>query len=90
MDAEIQPPLTKKFSNMGSHPPRDPNRNYIPFENPQDKCAVPTCPNFARAGCHFCKLHCEKIHEGLHENSKNIELEKLLDKYLKETAKNDR
>ena len=84
MKAEIKNPLMQKFSNAGDYPNKLPNKNYIPFENPRDKCSMLLCPNFSKT-CGLCDLHCRKIHKGKH--TKDKDLEELIDKYLKRNEK---
>lgn len=74
--------LIQKFSNSGNFPNQPPNRNYIPFENPRDKCKVPFCPNFAYENFDLCLLHCKKLHVFDHLKKKNITVENLIEKYL--------
>jgi hypothetical protein len=63
--------------------PKNPNKNYVPFDNPQVKCSVYLCPNFCTPICGLCELHCRKIHKGVHSKETKKELDELIDKYLK-------
>lgn len=79
--SEIKQPLTKRFSSMGGFPDRNPNRNYVPFDNPRRKCSVMLCPNFCTPRCGLCELHCRKIHKGRHNKETRKELDNLIKKY---------
>jgi len=71
------------FSNKMPNFPNNPNKNYIPFENPRRVCSVPHCPNFSTDFCGLCDFHCRKIHKGIHTKMETrIELERLIAKYL--------
>lgn len=78
--------VPNKHSSPTPEFPRNPNKNYIPFENPKPPCSVPHCPNFATAECGFCEFHCKKIHKGDHSKAKDV-LKELLDKYLEDYKK---
>lgn len=74
----LKTPMTPSFPKIPN------NRNYIPFENPRQKCSILNCPNFSTLLCGLCELHCRKIHRGNHTKYDIDELEELIDKYLKE------
>lgn len=81
MMAAPEPPSLK--SHTGSPDlPRNPNRKYVPFEMPKPRCSVPGCPSFCTPVCGLCKLHCEKIHNGKHTITSDVELHDLINKYL--------
>ena len=56
----------KPLTPSASFPRKPPMKNYVPFENPEPRCANYLCPSFALPSCIYCKLHCEKFHKGRH------------------------
>ena len=80
----IQPPIKQLKTPMMPSDKTPPSKNYVPYENPENICAIALCPNFSTAICNLCDMHCQRIHKGNHTDPSKNEIRDLIAKYTKD------